>query len=61
MATINLTAHDRESAVWKKYEAFLRERLVELSRALEHRSLAQVDAEYFRGQINLIRETLYED
>lgn len=56
-----MTQDERDSAVWKKHTAFLRERLTNLGQALERRNLAATDAEYYRGQIALIREILFEE
>lgn len=53
-----LTEEDKNSAVWKKHKRFLEEQLNTLRDALERRNLAPHDAEYFRGQIYLIRRIL---
>jgi hypothetical protein len=53
-----LIENEPESALWQRQKTFLQMRLTDLSLALERRNLAPVDAEYYRGQISLIREIL---
>lgn len=49
---------EANTAAWRKIKTFLESRLSELRNALERRNLPQNDAEYYRGQVFLIREIL---